>query len=124
MFFTNLFKIKKNCNHEKITPDLDCGYCPDCGRLIQNEWYITRCACCGVKLKANIKNGEIIPQNRYCTNCGSEEYIIGKLDKIDFININFAVLEKRIVEEDLKVNTIQCWQEKNIAQPKLLVQYL
>ena len=124
MFLTNLFNFKKKCTHEKITPDMDSGYCPDCGKLVKNEWYITRCACCGIKLKTNARNGEIIPQNQYCTNCGSKEYIVEKLEKINFIDINFAVLQKRVEENEFKVDTTLCWQERKDAQPKLLIQYL
>lgn len=124
MFFTNLFNFKKSCKHEKITPEMDAGYCPDCGKFVQNEWFITRCACCGVKLKTSIRNGQVFPQNHYCSNCGASEYEVEKLEKINFIDINFAVLNQKIIENDLKVNTTQCWQEKSNVQQKLLVQYL
>ena len=100
------------------------GYCPDCGKFINNEWYITRCSCCGVKMKAIIRNGKVYPQNHFCSNCGSREYVVEKLDKINFIDINFAVLLKKEVEETFLVNSTQCWQERMNAQPKLLVQYL
>lgn len=124
MFFTNLFNFKKSCSHDKISPDMDSGYCPDCGKFIKNEWYITRCECCGVKMKAIARDGKISPQNHYCMNCGSEEFIVEKLDSINFIDINFAVLQKKVVEENRKANTTQCWQEKTAERPKLLVQYL
>ena len=124
MFFTNLFKLSTKCTHEKVTPDMEQGYCPDCGKLIKNEWYITRCSCCGVKMKAMVKNGEIVPQNHYCTNCGSNEYTVEKLDQINFIDINFAALVKKEVKEEKSYSTTRCWQEKTPEQPKLLVQYL
>lgn len=124
MFLTNLFKIQKSCQHDNITPDMELGYCPDCGKLIKNEWYITRCACCGVKTRACIKNGEIVPQNHYCTNCGSKEFTVEKLDKINFIDINFAVLKKTVVEESESQSTIQFWQERTNSLPKLTVKYL
>lgn len=125
MFLTNLFRLKKSCTHDKITPDMEFGYCPDCGKLIKNEWYITRCACCGVKIRACAKNGEIYPQNHYCTNCGSKEYIVEKLDKINFVDINFAVLQKHEADESTDaLYTTQCWEEKRNAQPKLTVKYL
>ncbi len=124
MFISDLF-FKKSCSHDKISPELDCGYCPDCGKLIQNEWYITRCACCGVKLKAMTKNGNVHPQYHYCSNCGGQEYLVEKLEKINFIDINFAVLVKREVEtSSQKVSTSSCWEEKTTLKPKLLVQYL
>lgn len=124
MFLTNLFRFNRACNHDKITPDMESGYCPDCGKLVVNEWYITRCSCCGVKLKTNARNGEIFPQERFCTNCGGQEFQVEKLKKINFIDINFAVLQKKVEVEDLKINSTQCWQERTNAQPKLLIQYL
>ena len=110
--------------HEKITPNVEQGYCPDCGKLIQNEWYITRCSCCGVKMKAMIKNGQIVPQEHYCSNCGEEKFSVEKLEKINFIDIKFAVLVKQEVSEKKYCDTIKCWQEKTIEQPKVLVQSL
>ena len=127
MFLTDLFNcyFSKKCNHNKIMPNLDLAYCPDCGKLIKNEWYITRCACCGVKIRAMYKNGEVMSQDNFCSNCGSQEYIIEQLEKINFIDINYAVLVKKEIEKDYKhVNTTQCWQERTNEQPKLLVQYL
>lgn len=125
MFFTNLFNVRKTCQHNSITPDMEAGYCPECGKYIENEWYITRCSCCGVKLKTVSVKGEIRPQYHYCSNCGGEEYIVEKLDKINFIDINFAVLQKKEVDNNLKTaNATQCWQERTVSQPRLLVQYL
>lgn len=124
MFLINLFKLKKECTHDRISPEIEGGYCPDCGKLIKNEWYIARCSCCGVKLKAIIKNGEVCPENHYCVNCGNQNFNIEKLKKINFIDINFAVLQKNIIIEDTYANTTQCWTEKNNEQPKLLKQYL
>lgn len=123
MFLTNLFKLNKKCQHEKVYPDIEQAYCPDCGQLIKNEWFITRCACCGVKLKTVQRADKIEPLYHYCTNCGSADYNIEKLKKINFIDINFAVLQKRVVESVQQTFTTQCWQEKTDEQPKLLVQY-
>lgn len=122
MILTNLLNFKRACSHDKIRPDIETSYCPDCGKLIKNEWYITRCACCGIKLKTMTKNNKIIPQNHYCSNCGANEYIIEKLDKINFIDINFAALIKKEVDTELNKQplTTQCWQERNIVPQKLL----
>ena len=124
MFLTNLFNFKKKCTHEKVSPNIDFGYCPDCGKLVRNEWYITRCACCGVKLKTVITSGNIQPELKYCSNCGHKEFIIEKLDKISFLNVNHAVLKRNEITEDNYCSFTQCWQEKTNVQPKLLVQYL
>lgn len=125
MFLTNLFKFNHKCNHDKITPDMECGYCPDCGKFIKNEWFITRCSCCGVKMRACARNGEIVPQNHYCSNCGSEEYSVEKLDKINFVDINFAVLQKNSSDgAQHEIFSTQCWQERTIEQPTLTVKYL
>ena len=114
-----------HCSHDKVRPDVNQAYCPDCGKLIQNEWYITRCSCCGAKMKAMVQNGEIVPQNHFCSNCGSEEYVVEKIEHINFIDINFAALIKQEVEQHRQETTFRCWEEgKTSEQPKLLVQYL
>ncbi len=123
MFLERLFVRK--CTHPNISPDIENAYCPDCGKLIRNEWFVTRCACCGVKLKTMVKQGKIAPQRHYCSNCGSNEFTIEKLDKISFININFAVLIKHVIENDtIHASTVSLWQEKSIEQPRLLTQSL
>ena len=123
MFLTELFTHK--CNHEHVTPDKDIAYCPDCGKFIKNEWYITRCACCGVKLKTMVKKEEVVPQLHYCYNCGSEEFKVEKLKEINFIDIRFAALKKEVIENKKHIcTTTRCWQEKTNVQPRLLVQHL
>lgn len=121
IFFPSL---SVHCIHDRVRPDLEQTYCPDCGKLIKNEWYITRCSCCGVKMKAMVKNGQIVPQEHYCSNCGGEEFSVEKVEKINFIDINFAALLKVEAEEKFVNSSIKCWQEKTPEQPKLTVQYL
>lgn len=124
MMLLKFLNFCKKCNHEKITPDMDTAYCPDCGKLIKNEWYITRCSCCGVKLESCSKNGMILPQKTFCTNCGHKDYIVEKIKKINFIDLKYAVLTKRVLEENIICSTTRCWQEKSNEKPKLLTQYL
>ena len=66
-FTAELLFSSKKCTHDKISPETDTAYCPDCGKLIHNEWYITRCSSCGVKMKAMVRNGKIVPQNHFQT---------------------------------------------------------
>ncbi len=122
MLLINLFT--KKCCHEHIAPDVDKAYCPDCGKLVKNQWYITRCSCCGVKLRAVVKNNRVVPQSNYCTNCGSSDFNVEKLEKINFIDINFAVLVKQELDECSNcMKTTRLWAEKTDMPPKLLMQY-
>ena len=123
MFLMDFFKRHHTCMHENVSPSAQFSYCPDCGELIENEWFITRCACCGIKQKAIIKNGEIIPEANFCRNCGGNEYIVEKLPKINFVDINYAVLVKTVVHEDRMSEVTQCWEEKPAYTPKLLQIY-
>lgn len=114
---------KTSCNHEKIAPSVSAGYCPDCGEYIQNCWYITRCSCCGVKRKSIIRNGKIITQARFCKNCGSSEFELESLDKVDIVTINYAVLLKTSIKSK-RQNILQTWIEYNGRSPlKLLPCY-
>ena len=102
--------FKNKCNHDKFPADKDIGYCPDCGELIENQWFIVRCACCGVKHKAVIKNGQIVPVEKFCHNCGAKEFITERINKINFIDINYAVLVKTIIPNEHFEYT-QSWAE-------------
>lgn len=123
MFLMDFLKRHHTCVHEKVSPDTQFSYCPDCGELVENEWFITRCACCGIKQKAVIKNGEIIPEANFCRNCGGNEYTIEKLQKINFIDINYAILIRTAVCEDRMKEVTQCWEERPAYTPKLLQVY-
>ena len=103
---------KSECQHDKVSPLSDGEYCPDCGRYIVNEWYITRCKCCGVRLQSVKKGESIIPAEKFCHNCGGSDFYLEKLSKIDFVNINYAVLIKRSAEEGVFISTTQCWQDE------------
>lgn len=119
----NLFK--KKCSHENLPIDMEFGYCPDCGKLIENEWYITRCSCCGVKLKSVIKRGDIMPELHFCHNCGSQEFLVEKLPKINFVDIHFAVLIKTPKAKRILNSYTQTWCETKTPNytPKLLQQF-
>lgn len=120
MFIMDFFRRYQRCHHEHVSPSVQYSYCPDCGELIENEWYITRCACCGIKEKAIIKNGEIMPESNFCHNCGGNEYIVERLDKINFVDINYAVLVKTVVPDDKIVEVTQSWEDKTANRQILL----
>lgn len=125
MLILEFLKKNKVCSHSKVRPDVDFAYCPDCGELIENQWYMIRCACCGIKLPAIIKNGEIVPEKHFCHNCGGREYTVERIDKINFIDISYAVLVKAIVENN-NTSFTQSWvsSETQDCRPKLLQQSL
>ncbi len=98
MTILEFLKLKKKCTHPKVRPDVDLAYCPDCGVLIKNQWYLVRCSCCGVKLKAVIKNDGIVSESHFCHNCGCRDFVVEKINKISFIDISYAVLLKTVVK--------------------------
>ncbi len=125
MIILEFFKKNKSCSHSKVRADVDFAYCPDCGELVENQWYLVRCACCGVKLRGMIKNGEIVPENHFCHNCGTRDYVIERINKINFIDISYAVLVKAIVHNN-EYSYIQSWVDSRTSnyRPKLLKQSL
>lgn len=108
MQWSEIFSLHKKCQHNKVPIGQDIAYCPDCGELIENHWYITRCACCGLKERATIRNGEVVPEEHYCQNCGSKKYIVEEIKKIDCININYAIIVREVVKNDITEYT-QSW---------------
>ena len=123
MKWNDIFYFTKKCSHDRVPIDQDYYYCPDCGELIENQWYLVRCASCGLKEIATVKNGEIIPADNFCHNCGCSDYKVERLEKIDCININYAVLIKSIVKNEINEYS-QSWidsiQTSRNMQPKLL----
>lgn len=110
MIWSEIFNFNKKCTHDKVPLDCEFAYCPDCGELIENHWYITRCGCCGVKLRTTLKNGEVVPEEDFCHNCGSKSYTVEEIEKIDCININYAIVVKKVVPNDIRQYT-QSWQD-------------
>jgi len=112
-----LFGFKK-CTHDKLGMYSGGGYCPDCGEYVENQWYLVRCSCCGVKRVAMTRGNMVLPQDAFCTNCGEHEYYIEKLDHVNFIDINYATVV-RLISKTTKQNLTQSWVEP-IIEPKLL----
>ena len=119
--FINLFTKNLECTHEQITPDIDFGYCPDCGEYVHNQWFITRCACCGIKQKTIALKTRILAEAKFCRNCGNNSFLAEKLFKINLVDINYAVLVKKSVKNVAK-NFVQTWIEREIEQIKLIPQ--
>lgn len=106
------FKIKKRCRHLNVDYRQPESYCPDCGELVKTEWYITRCKCCNIKREAILSGDNIFPSIKYCHNCGSQEFIIEKVENINFIDIDYAVLKREVVETSHDEKTVkQIWIE-------------
>ena len=107
------FKNKNKCTHKNALINTSEGYCPDCGQYLVKNYYIVRCASCDIKREAKLYWGEIVPKNKFCSNCGASEYYIEKLDKINFIDAQFAIYIKEIAEEIKNQSPeTQIWVEK------------
>ncbi|MCD7740258.1 MAG: hypothetical protein LUH11_02805, partial [Candidatus Gastranaerophilales bacterium] len=95
MFFNFLIK-KHECTHIKVPLDIDEAYCPDCGALIRNKWFLVRCGCCNIKRKSHIEYDEIKPDTKFCPNCGGCDFYIEELEKLNFTDVRFAIFKKVI----------------------------
>ena len=115
----SLFHAQKQCSHPNITPENPIAYCGECGELVEINWYLLRCERCTKKRLSYLKNKELVPQEKYCTNCGGKHYTKEKLEKLSFFDVYFAVPVKTIVEQEHYQDRIQTWvdihKEANIA---------
>ena len=118
----DFLKRKNECKHSRVPIDVDETYCPDCGALIRNKWYLVRCACCDIKRSAHSHYNDIVPDTKYCHNCGSTEFYVEEIDKLNFIDVHYAVFKQEIVEQQ-GYTTRQVWIEKEgnlLTERKLL----
>ncbi len=92
-----LLKFLKNqtkCSHKNALLNTKSGYCPDCGQYLEKNYYIVRCMGCGIKRNAKVYLDEIVPTEKFCSNCGCRGYYIEKTDDINFIDANYAICIK------------------------------
>ncbi len=107
------FIEKKNkCAHKNALLYSDSGYCPDCGQYLVKNYYLVRCSRCDIKREAKIVWGEVFPRDKYCSNCGAKEFYIEKIDKVNFVDANYAVYLKEIANEMQELHPeVQIWVE-------------
>lgn len=118
----NWINSLRECHHDKLTPDMECGYCPDCGEFIEMKWYMTRCSCCNLKRKSYSNFNDVIkPSEKYCPNCGSSEFYLEEIDDINFVDINFAVLKKIKVDSKIHNFRNQLWVDEKENEPQKLL---
>ncbi len=98
------------CHHKNALLYQDEGYCPDCGQYLVKNYYIVRCARCEVKRQAKLIWGEIVPKDKFCTNCGAKDYYIEKLDKVSFVDARYAIYLKEIASDFMNLHPdTQVW---------------
>ncbi len=107
----DFFIQKHTCQHLRVPIDADEAYCPDCGELIQNKWFLVRCSCCNIKRHGRIEYNEIKPDTKFCPNCGSTDFFIEELKSINFVDVHYAVYKKIIIPQKY-YTTRQIWLDK------------
>ena len=108
------FHNQQKCNHKNALINTNMGYCPDCGQFLVKNYYIVRCSRCDIKRQARLAWGEIVPSDKYCSNCGSSEYYIEKLDKVSFVDAQYALYLKEIADEMQNLHPeAQIWIEED-----------
>lgn len=109
-----LFNDHFKCTHKNALLTTDAGYCPDCGEYLVKNYYIVRCSRCDVKRSAKLVWGEIVPSEKFCSNCGCEDYYIEQLDKVNFVDAHYAIYLKEIATEYKNTHPeTQVWVEEN-----------
>ncbi|MDO5437556.1 MAG: hypothetical protein Q4F80_05105 [bacterium] len=112
-FIKEIFK----CRHKNAILYSNEGYCPDCGKYLKKTYYIVRCACCDIKRHAKKNFDVIAPVEKFCTNCGCHDYIIEKYEKLNLVDINYAIEVKEAIENEGAINEIEIWIDDNKEAP-------
>jgi len=71
-----------------------CNSLTDTGKC----WIILRCNRCKTKSIPIVSNGKVLPANKYCRYCGSDEYYIEKKQNIERIDTIYALFSKDLIE--------------------------
>ncbi len=119
----NFFLKQYECQHKHVPFNVDEAYCPDCGALIKNQWFIVRCSCCNIKRTAHFEFDDIKPDTKYCPNCGASDFYVEMPDSITSMDLQFAVFKKIVIMQGSQKVTRQIWIEKEehlLSEKKLL----
>ncbi len=124
--FLKSFLFKDSCSHQNFDHTGANPFCPDCGKEVQVTFKIVRCSCCSTKKSAKLIFKRIIPDEKYCSKCGSKNYFVEKKERIEFFDLKYAIILKEIVEDSsFEHLRTQIWIENennwsNIIKPKLI----
>jgi len=63
----------------------------------------------------------LVPVDKHCSKCGSSDFYIEKKEKLDFFDLNYAVMTKEeinVISKSSKIIQIwieheKCWQDFN-----------
>jgi hypothetical protein len=93
--------LSSECRHPHINQFNSGNFCPDCGQKIKVNWITIKCQQCrSLRLLKLTNHNEIIPLDRYCTNCGSEKWFSTRTEKLNISEYMYGVLLKEVVEEE------------------------
>ncbi len=126
LYFLSILNNGNKCRHTNALLNSNEGYCPDCGVYLKKYYYVLRCKCCAHKREAtraafcNVK--EIIPVSKYCPVCGGEEFYIEKYEKLNFVDINYAIEVKEEFDilnapADFNTSSTTVWVEIPYDEP-------
>ena len=122
MIISEFLKSLRGCRHSKVGVNTNGVYCPDCGQYIVVKWYLVRCSCCGVKRIAYIDfHDNVKAVDKYCPNCGGVHTCVEQIEKINFVDINFAVHKKEVYQPTLTHYSTQVWTEPEDNKEQVLL---
>ncbi len=102
LYLISIIKNAKNCRHTRALMNTNEGYCPDCGQYLKKYYYVLRCSCCSHKREASRavfgSHDEILPLSNFCPVCGGSEFYIEKYEKLNLVDINYAIEVKEIYD--------------------------
>lgn len=112
----DFLKKRHECRHLRVDINADEAYCPDCGALIKNKWFLVRCSSCNIKRTAHFEYESIKPDTKFCPNCGGSDFYIQELESVNFTDLHYAIFKKVIIPQSTHY-TQQIWIEKEEYLP-------
>lgn len=116
LYLISIVNNAKKCPHTHALINSDEGYCPDCGVYLKKYYYVLRCKCCSHKREATRavlgKYDEIVPVSKFCPVCGGEEFYIERYEKLNLVDINYAIEVKEVYNiNNCTVSSTKVWVE-------------
>jgi len=95
LYLCSIINNSAKCRHSNALLNSNEGYCPDCGVYLKKYYYVLRCSCCNHKREASRavfgNRNEVVPVSKYCPVCGGAEFHVEKYEKLNLIDISYAI---------------------------------
>lgn len=105
-----LFESFLQCHHFQTPIREGKCYCPNCGEGLIYQWMVLRCNHCQARRPSRKILGQLVPQHRHCSQCGTQETTSITLSSPAYYQLDYAhLIRQNNVKPIVSLSSIVVW---------------